>query len=152
MKALNHEEYMQIALALARKAGKLNEVPIGALIVKNGKVIAKGYNKRERTHDATAHAEVVAIRKACKKLRDFRLTGCTMYVTMEPCTMCMGTILNARIDTVIFGGSQDKPNILSSREINERAELNHKVQIISGVLGEESSLLVSNYFKSKRKK
>ena len=152
MIAVNHEEYMKMALALARKAEQANEVPIGAVIVKNGKVIAKGYNKREKTHDATAHAEVVAIRKACRKLRDFRLTECTMYVTMEPCTMCMGAILNSRIDTVVFGGAQDKTNILSSREINERAELNHKVKIVSGVLADESSAIVTNYFKSKRRR
>jgi len=152
MDQLNHEIYMKRALSLAKKAGKSNEVPIGAVIVKNGKVIAEGYNRRERKRDATAHAEILAIKKACKKLHDFRLIDCTIYVTLEPCTMCMGAILNSRCKKLVFGASQDKENILTAREINERAELNHKVEIISGVLSDESSMLVSSYFKAKRKK
>ena len=149
---LNHEEYMKEAIKLAKKAERNNEVPIGALIVKNNKIIAKAYNKREKTHNATAHAEIIAIQKACKKLHDFRLNNCTIYVTLEPCTMCMGAILNSRVDKLVYGASQDKPNILKASEINERAELNHKVEIISGILERECSEIVSAYFKSKRKK
>ena len=147
-----HEAYMEIALLEAQKALKANEVPIGVVIVRDGKIIAKAHNTREKSHDATAHAEILAIRKACKKLRDFRLNDCIMYVTLEPCTMCMGAVLNSRVGTLVFGASQDKENVLSAAEINERANLNHKTQIVSGVLAEECSSIVSAYFKSKRKK
>ena len=147
-----HEKFMKIALFEAKKAFEADEVPIGAVIVLDGKVIAKAHNKREGSKDATAHAEILAIRKACKKLNDFRLQNSVMYVTLEPCTMCMGAILNARIGTLIFGAAQDKPNILSSTEINNRAELNHKCEICGGVLMKECSALVSDYFKLKRKK
>lgn len=147
---MTHEEYMQAALLLAKKAEKKNEVPIGAIIVKDGKIIAKGYNKREKSNDATAHAEIIAIKKACKKLRDFRLSGCTMYVTLEPCTMCMGALLNSRIDTLVYGAEQNKPNILTAQEINDRAELNHKTKIIGGILKDETGAMISNYFKQKR--
>ncbi len=146
-----HEKYMKVALLEAKKAYAEDEVPIGAIIVVGGKIIAKAHNKREKTHDATAHAEILAIKKACKKLEDFRLQDAVMYVTLEPCTMCMGAILNARVGTLVFGGSQNKENILTAREINERAELNHKCEIISGVMASECSLLVSEYFQSKRK-
>ncbi|MBQ9790420.1 MAG: tRNA adenosine(34) deaminase TadA [Clostridia bacterium] len=147
-----HEKYMKLALAEAKKANDQDEVPIGAVIVLDGKVIAKAHNKREQLKDATAHAEILAIRKACKKIDDFRLQNAVIYVTLEPCTMCMGAILNARIKTLVFGAAQDKQNILSSTEINERAELNHKCEIESGIMAEECARLVSNYFKSKRKK
>lgn len=147
-----HEKYMKLALAEAKKANDQDEVPIGAVIVLDGKVIAKAHNKREQSKDATAHAEILAIRKACKKIDDFRLQNAVIYVTLEPCTMCMGAILNARIKTLVFGAAQDKQNILSSAEINERAELNHKCEIESGIMAEECARLVSNYFKSKRKK
>ena len=147
-----HEKYMKLALMEAKKAYEKDEVPIGAVVVFDGKVIARAHNKREQSKDATAHAEILAIKKACKKLDDFRLQDAVIYVTLEPCTMCMGAILNARIKTLVFGAAQDKPNILSSVEINERAELNHKCEIKSGILAGECSQLVSNYFKEKRKK
>ena len=149
-KYLNHEEYMNICLQLAKKAGSKDEVPIGAIIVKDGKIISKAYNKRERSGDATCHAEIIAIKKACKKIKDFRLNDCTLYVSLEPCVMCMGAILNSRIGTLVYGARQDKENILSADEINERSGLNHKVEIIPNILAEESKQLISNYFKSKR--
>jgi len=148
---LNHEDYMKICLKLAEKAAKNDEVPVGAIIVHAGKIIAKAYNKRENSGDATNHAEMMVIKKACKKLGDFRLNDCTMYVSLEPCVMCMGAILNARIGTLVYGASQDKKNIITAAEINERSGLNHKTQIISGVFCKEAQLIVSDYFRSKRK-
>lgn len=148
---MTDEYFMRKAIMLAKQAYKNDEVPIGAVIVLNDKIIARAYNKREKLHSAVAHAEILAIEKACKKLNDFRLNGCTMYVTLEPCVMCMGAVLNSRIDRLVFGASQVKDNILSADEINSRAELNHKTAITGGVLAEETGNLVSSYFKNKRK-
>ena len=97
------EKFMKLAMRLAKKAEKFDEVPVGAIVVKDGKVIARAYNKREHGRDATAHAEILAIRKACKKFDNFRLLGCDLYVSLEPCVMCMGAILNSRIENLFFG-------------------------------------------------
>lgn len=147
-------QYMDLALDQAKKAYKKDEVPIGAVIVKNGKVLASAYNKRLHGRDATAHAEILAIKKACKRVKDFRLVGCDMYVTLEPCFMCMGAILNARIDNLYFGAYADSvgtKNLLATAEINERAGLNHKVNIVGGVKESECKALLKDYFKQKRK-
>ncbi len=144
------EKFMKKALALAKKAEENDEVPVGAVIVKDGEILASAFNKRESLKDATAHAEIIAIKKACKKLGDFRLNGCEIYVSLEPCVMCMGAILNARLDSLYFG-AHIKGESISAEELNERANLNHKTQVFGGMMGEESSSLVSNYFKSKRK-
>ena len=145
------EKFMKKALALAKKAYAQDEVPVGAVLVKDGRVIASAYNKRETSQDATAHAEILAIKKACKKLNDFRLLGTELYVSLEPCVMCTGAILNARIERVYFGASITNGSI-SAEELVSRAELNHKTEIIGGFMKDECSLLVSNYFKGKRKK
>ena len=143
-------EHMKTAITLAQKACKKDEVPIGAVIVQNGRVIAKAFNKREHSNDATAHAEILAIKKACKKIKDFRLINCDMYVTLEPCAMCMGAILNARITNLYFGAYANKPNTLTCAEITERAGLNHKTNIVGGVMQAECEALIKNYFASKR--
>lgn len=143
---------MDKALQLAQKAYKKDEVPIGAVIVKNNKIIAKAYNKRESSKDATAHAEILAIKKACKKLKDFRLVGCDIYVTLEPCTMCMGAILNARLQNLYFGAYANKPDTLTTQEINDRAGLNHKTNIVGGVMQQPCEKLIKDYFASKRNK
>ena len=145
------EKFMKKALALAKKAYAQDEVPVGAVLVKDGRVIASAYNKRETSQDATAHAEILAIKKACKKLNDFRLLGTELYVSLEPCVMCTGAILNARIERVYFGASITNGSI-SAEELVSRAELNHKTEIIGGFMKDECSVLVSNYFKGKRKK
>ncbi len=145
-------EYMQQALKLAKKAYSKDEVPIGVVIVKNGKIIAQAFNKREHSNDATAHAEILAIKKACKKIKDFRLTDCDMYVSLEPCPMCMGAVLNSRIKNLYFGAYANKENTLTSEEINQRAGLNHKTNIVGGVLKEDCEQLIKQYFASKRKK
>jgi len=145
------EKFMQVAIEEAKKADKKDEVPIGAVIVLNGKILAKAHNKRERGKDATAHAEILCIKKACKKIKDFRLQGADIYVTLEPCLMCLGAILNARIRKIFFGASINKVGSLTNKEIIERAELNHKSEIEGGIYEKECSLLISDYFKRKRK-
>ena len=120
-------EFMEMALLEAEKARKREEVPIGAVIVKNGKVIAKGFNKREKTKSALNHAEIVAIRKACKKLKDWRLEGCEIYVTLKPCPMCAGAIANARIDKVYYGADETNTNDNLAEQIFASTRLNHKV-------------------------
>ena len=144
------EKFMKKAIALAKKAYDADEVPVGAVIVKGGKVVASAFNKRENSKDATAHAEILAIKKACKKLDDFRLIGCDMYVSLEPCVMCTGAILNARIENVYFGAHITNGSI-SAKEITQKAELNHKTNFEGGFFEEECSSLVSGYFKQKRK-
>ncbi len=143
---------MLLALSEACRAYNADEVPIGAVIVKGNKVLAKAYNKRQHGKDATAHAEILAIKKACRKIKDFRLIGCDIYVTMEPCAMCMGAILNARLNNLYFGAAANKSDVLSCTEINERAGLNHKTNIVGGVLEEECRNLVLQYFAKKRTK
>jgi tRNA(adenine34) deaminase len=145
-----NEKFMNKAIALAKKAESQDEVPVGAVIVKDDKVVSFAFNKRESKKDATAHAEILAIQKACKKLDDFRLIGCDLYVTLEPCVMCTGAILNARLENVYFGAYISNGSI-SAEELAGRAELNHKTNFVGGFKKDECSLLVSNYFKNKRK-
>ena len=142
--------FMIEAIKQAKNAYNIDEVPVGAVIVKDGKILSSAYNKREFCQDATAHAEILAIKKACKKLKDFRLLDCDIYVSLEPCVMCMGAILNARISNVYFG-AYIKNGSLSAEEISARAELNHKTNVKGGFFETECSEMVSNYFKSKRK-
>lgn len=144
------EKFMRKALSLAEKARQLDEVPVGAVIVLDGKIIASAFNKRESKKDAIAHAEILAISKACKKLDDFRLVGCDLYVTLEPCVMCTGAILNSRIENVYYGASITNGSI-SAEDIAKKAVLNHTTNFFGGYLKNECSVLISEYFKSKRK-
>ena len=146
-----HEEYMAQALKEARKAYKKNEVPVGAVIVRNNKVLARAHNLRETKQSATAHAEVLAIQKACKKLKSWRLVDCDIYVTVEPCPMCAGALVNARIAHIYYGAPSDKGGSCGTLyNIPKDARFNHNCGITGGVLGEECSRLMSDYFKSKR--
>lgn len=145
-------DFMLEALKLAQKAYNKGEVPIGAVIVHNNKIIAKGYNNREKTQQALNHAEIIAIHKACKKLKSWRLNNCTMYVTLEPCAMCAGAILNARIDCVhiacldaTHGAVSSKYNLLND------GTLNHKTEIVVGEHEQESKTLLQSFFKNLRK-
>ena len=147
-----NEKFMKIALEEAYKAKRKDEVPVGAVIVKDGKVIAQAHNKREHMKDASAHAEILAIKKACKKVKDFRLTGCDIYVTLEPCMMCLGAILNARLDSLYFGAYNNKSEVLSSEKLASSAGLNHNIKILGGILEKDCSNLVTSYFKDKRNK
>lgn len=144
-------EFMEMALLEAEKARKREEVPIGAVVVKNGKVIAKGFNKREKTKSALNHAEIVAIRKACKKLKDWRLEGCEIYVTLKPCPMCAGAIANARIDKVYYGADETNTNDNLAEQIFASTRLNHKVEMEKlNAYSEKCAQMLSAFFRSKR--
>ncbi len=146
-----NEEFMNLALKQAEKAFKRDEVPVGAVIVKDGKVIAKAFNKRERLQKATAHAEILAIEKASKKLKSWRLNGTEMYVTLEPCPMCAGAIVNARIDRVYFGAYEEKSGGAESKfNILTDSGLNHKTEYQGGIKEEQAKELIKKYFKLKR--
>ena len=147
------EKYMSIALKEAQKAALFDEVPVGAVIVLDDKIIAKAYNKREHSNDPTSHAEINAIRKACKKLNSWRLEDATIYVTLEPCSMCAGTLLQCRIGRIVYGANDPKGGaIVSSLELFNAKNINHHPQITGGVLKEQCSNIISSYFKSKRVK
>jgi tRNA(adenine34) deaminase len=142
---------MELALKMANKAEKKDEVPIGAVIVLDGKVIAKAFNKKEGKNLATAHAEILAINKASKKLKSWRLDGAELYVTLEPCPMCAGAIVNARIKKVYFGAYEPKSgSAISKFNILTQSGLNHVTEYEGGVMQEECSTLLKNYFKKKR--
>lgn len=142
---------MRIAINEAKKARDNDEVPIGAVIVKDGEIIARAHNFTEKHQDATRHAEMIAIEKASKKLKSWRLNGCEMYVTVEPCAMCAGAIVNARMDKVFYGASEEKSGCAESKyPILTDSGLNHTVDFLGGILEEECSELLKNYFKSKR--
>lgn len=141
------------AIKEAEKSAALDEVPVGAVIVKDNKIIARGHNLREKTHDPTSHAEIVAIRKACKKLKSWRLEGCTIYVTIEPCAMCAGTLLWTRINRIVFGANDPKGGAIgSSFELFRVKNINHHPEITKGVLDGACGSLISNFFKKKREK
>lgn len=145
------EKYMEIALEEAKKAENIKEVPIGAIIVYNDKIIGRGYNQREILNDPTAHSEIIAIKEASKYLNSWRLTGATLYVTIEPCPMCAGAILNSRINRIVIGARDKKAGACGSViNILEKDKFNHNVEIEFGVLEEESSNIISNFFKKLR--
>jgi tRNA(adenine34) deaminase len=144
--------YMSLALKEARKAKEVDEVPIGAVIIKDNKVIAKAHNLRETKQDPLGHAEILAIKKASKKLKSWRLEDCELYVTIEPCIMCSGAIIQSRIKKVVYGAKDNKGGAhTSSINVFEAKNINHHPEIIGGVLEEECSDIIKKYFKNKRK-
>ncbi len=142
-------KFMMSALKCAQKAYDEGEVPIGAVVVLDGKVIARGHNRRTGRQIATAHAEIEAIEKACKKLKSWRIPECELYVTLEPCPMCMGAALNARIKKIYFGAHEDKGRSLTN-EIASANLLNHKIEVEGGVMEEECRAILSDFFSSMR--
>lgn len=140
---------MVSALKCAKKAFEEGEVPIGAVVVLDGKVISRGHNRRTGRQIATAHAEIEAIEKACKKLKSWRIPECELYVTLEPCPMCMGAALNARIKKIYYGAPEDKGRSLT-REIANANLLNHKIEVESGVMEEECRKILSDFFSEMR--
>ena len=145
------EKYMKQALRLAKKAMDSGDVPIGCLIVYDGKVIARGYNRRNKEKQSLAHAELIAIRKASKVIGDWRLEECKMYVTLEPCQMCAGAIVQARIPEVVIGCMNPKAGCAGSIiNLLDMQEFNHQVKVTRGVLEEECSVLLKNFFKELR--
>lgn len=146
-------KYMRIALKEAQKAALLDEVPVGAIIVKDDKILARGHNLREKTNDPTSHAEVNVVRKASKKLNSWRLEDCTIYVTVEPCSMCAGTLLQCRIGRIVYGAKDPKGGAIeSSLELFNSKNINHHPEIMGGVLQKECSSIISEYFRAKRNK
>lgn len=144
-------EFMQAALDCAAKALKKGEVPIGAVVVSDGKIISSGYNKRTKKQIATAHAEIEAIEKACKKLKSWRIPECEIYVTLEPCPMCMGAMLNARIKKVYFGAYEAKGRSMTA-QLAESNLLNHRIEVEGGVMREECAEILSSFFSQMRER
>ena len=145
------EKFMREAKKQAMKAYALREVPIGCVIVYEGKIIARGYNRRNTDKNTVSHAEINAIRKASKKLEDWRLEGCTLYVTLEPCQMCAGAIIQARVDRVVIGSMNPKAGCAGSvLNLLEMDGFNHKAEVTRGILEEECSSMLSGFFKELR--
>ena len=145
-------KFMNAAIREAKKAQAEDEVPIGAVIVMDGKIIARAHNKMEKTQLATAHAEILALNKACKKLKSWRLDGAEMYVTIEPCAMCAGAIVNARVKKVYFGAKEEKSGCAQSKfPVLSQSGLNHVTEFEGGILEETCAKIIKNYFKAKRK-
>ena len=146
-------EFMRLAIAEARKAELLDEVPIGAVVVRDGEVIAAAYNRRETDADPAGHAEFLAMKQASNKLGVWRLSGCTVYVTLEPCIMCAGLMHQARIDRCVFGAFDPKAGALGSLyQVNADERLNHVVEVSPGVCEEECASLLQTFFREKRKR
>lgn len=146
------EKFMKEAIKLAHKAESLDEVPIGCVIVKDDKIIARGYNLREQKQQSIAHAEIMAIQKACKKVGSWRLEDCTLYVTLEPCAMCTGAILQSRIKRVVYGAADPKGGCIESCiKVFDYKGFNHYPQITSGILQDKCAQLLKDFFKNKRK-
>lgn len=147
-----HNVFMQKAILEAKKATIKNEIPVGAIITKKNKIIARGYNQVIKTHDATSHAEIISLRQACKKLKNYRLLNCSIYITLEPCLMCLGALLNARIKYIYFGTSKTSINYIHSKKLLKMLSfVNYNVQIKSGFLKKDCSEVIKNFFKHKRK-
>ena len=148
-----HETFMSRCLKLAKRAETYGEVPIGALVVHNGEIIAQAYNKREKTFNATGHAELLAIQSACKKLGSWRLSSCDLYVSLEPCLMCAGALVQSRIRAVYFGAFDPKGGALGSLyEIHKDSRLNHRFSVHGGILEKECGHILREFFKKKRRK
>ena len=146
------EYFMKQALKEAEKAYKKLEVPVGAVIVKDGKIIARGYNQKETKKDTTKHAEIIAIQKASKKLGSWRLIDCEMYVTLEPCSMCAGAIINSRIKKIYIGTKDEKTGAVGSvLNLLEDYKFNHKVEIESGIMQKKCEKILKDFFKELRK-
>jgi len=151
MSSQQHQHWMQQALALARKAELAGEVPVGAVIVKDNTLLAEGWNQPISTHDASSHAEIVALRAAGKKLNNYRLVDTVLYVTLEPCAMCVGAMLHARVGTVVFGASEPRSGALGGAfNLLAANRHNHSFNVVSGVLGAESAALLQQFFQARR--
>jgi len=136
---------------LAQQAAGHGEVPVGAIIVRDGRVIGEGYNQPISSRDPTAHAEIIALRDAAKNENNYRLPGTTLFVTIEPCTMCVGAMIHARVDTVVFGAREPKAGaLLSNLQLHLQDHYNHRLNVVEGVLERECSLVMSDFFKSRR--
>lgn len=148
---MDDEHFMGLALDLAREAGAAGEVPVGALVVLEGEMVGRGYNQPIGRHDPTAHAEIMALRDAATRLGNYRLPGCTLYVTLEPCAMCAGAIMHARMERVVFGARDPKTGAAGSViDLFAESRLNHHTTIVGGVLGDACGSLLSSFFAARR--
>lgn len=146
-----HETFMRAALDEARHGSEAGEVPVGAVVVLDGEVVGRGFNQPITASDPTAHAEIVALREAARALGNYRLVGTTMYVTIEPCLMCVGALVHARIGTVVFGATEPKAGALvSSCRAHELPWLNHRIEVVGGILEEECRAVIQEFFKTRR--
>jgi tRNA(adenine34) deaminase len=145
------EFFMQRAIELARQAEALGEVPVGCVIVRDGEIIGEGFNQPIVSHDPSAHAEIIALRDAANKTTNYRLTNATLYVTIEPCTMCVGAMMHARIARVVFGALEPKAGALVSHlQLADKNHFNHQLSFAQGVLADQCSELISSFFRTKR--
>jgi tRNA(adenine34) deaminase len=148
---LADESFLELALALAREAEQKGEVPVGAIVVHDAKVIGRGYNQPISLHDPTAHAEMIALREAGQTIKNYRLDGVTLYATLEPCVMCAGAIVNARVARLVFGARDLRfGGVRSKFRLADADVLNHRVEIVEGVLGAECAELLETFFKQRR--
>lgn len=147
----NFESWMKRALGLAQEAAGHGEVPVGAVIVRDGLLIGEGYNQPISSADPTAHAEIIALRHAAGIEKNYRLPGTTLFVTIEPCTMCVGAMIHARVDNVVFGAREPKAGaLLSNLQLHQQGHYNHRLNVVEGVLEHECSALMSDFFRSRR--
>jgi tRNA(adenine34) deaminase len=145
--------YMREALALARDAWTAGEVPVGAVVVRNGEIVGRGFNAPISRHDPSAHAEIMALRDAADNLGNYRLVGCSLYVTLEPCVMCMGAIFHARVERVVYGASDPKTGACGSIiDLPAETRLNHHAEVVGGILADECGGLLSGFFAQRRGK
>jgi tRNA(adenine34) deaminase len=145
------EAYMREALRLARAAAQRGDVPVGALVVREGRIVGRGFNTRERDADPTGHAEVVALREACREAGRWRVDGATLYVTLEPCPMCAGALVNARVARLVYGADDAKAGAVRSLyEICDDARLNHRMQVERGTLADECAVVLTEFFRAAR--
>jgi len=146
-----HDIFMRAALDEARRGAEAGEVPVGAVVVLDGQVVGRGFNQPIGASDPTAHAEIVALREAARALGNYRLVGTTMYVTIEPCLMCVGAMVHARVATVVFGAAEPKAGaIVSSCRAHELPSLNHRIEVVGGILEEECRAVIQEFFKTRR--
>ena len=152
VKNVDDNEYMGLALSEAQKAYDIGEAPIGAVLVMDGQVIAAAHNMREAWHDATAHAELIAVKEACRLLGRWRLTGATLYVTIEPCPMCAGALVLSRIDRLVYGSSDYKAGAVESVfNIVQNEALNHRMEVTAGIRADECTAIMKRFFQERRK-
>ncbi len=152
-KAMTDTEFMQHALRLAQQAAQKNEVPVGAILVRQEVVVGEGFNRRELWQDPLAHAEILALQQGARQLGCWRLRGCTLYCTLEPCPMCAGALVNARVDRLVFGATDPKAGACGTlMQLCQHPQLNHRLTIQQGVLAEKSTALLQDFFAQRRRK
>lgn len=146
-----HTKFMSVAIELAHQAAEAGEVPVGAVIVRDDEILGAGHNLSISNHDSTAHAEIVAIRNASMNLENYRLNGCDLYVTIEPCTMCVGAMVHARINRIVFGAKEPRAGALQSQfRLLEDGHFNHSIGVIGGILADECGEIMTQFFRERR--